>query len=296
MKALKLLTMMFPIHLSATLMTMMITCWRDVVATNNNAVEICEVPTSDTTKIKSGLSNSAFVFVKPHANTGATRELVEEKLKNAGIEILEEKTIDGKTIDKKGLIDQHYYSIASKATMLAPRDIPVPTDKFENAFGESWSTVLAEDRACNAMEACKRFECTPSELNEAWQQVDAVKFGGGFYCGTFPFHLLLTTLVFGSVHVWNDKNEHMFLYFFISSIFFPLFCGGWEQNKLLLLFLYLLKGRLSVNGKPELYVFNAFFMKMRSNYIGDDNSIHCYIVKWDPTVLSWTSFRNEVLG
>jgi len=183
------------------------------------------------------LLNSAFVFVKPHANTPATRDLVSQKLVEAGMSILSEADISGVEIDQKGLIDQHYFSIASKATILPARKIPVPTDKFEEAFGESWERVLKENRACNAMEACKRFECSSSELNDAWQKVEAKKFGGGFYCARF-----------------------------------------------------------SVNGKPDLYVFNAFFMAMRSKFVGEENAIHCYVVEWDPSKLSWASFRNDILG
>jgi hypothetical protein len=47
------------------------------------------------------LSNSAFVFIKPHANTAATQTLVREKLVASGISILSESEIDGKTIDEK---------------------------------------------------------------------------------------------------------------------------------------------------------------------------------------------------
>lgn len=121
------------------------------------------------------LKNSAFVFVKPHANTEATQNMVREKLLEKGIEILSESDIDGKTIDKKKLIDQHYYAIASKATILAAKDIPVPESKFEESFGEKWSTVLKEGRAANAMEACKKFGCTASELDAAWQKSKVVK-------------------------------------------------------------------------------------------------------------------------
>jgi hypothetical protein len=182
------------------------------------------------------LLNSAFVFVKPHANTPATRDLVREMLTKAGIEILLEQDIGGESIDKNGYIDQHYYSIASKATILPASKIPVPAEKFELTFGESWNKVLKEKRACNAMEACERFECTPDELNVVWQKAATVKFGGGFYCA-----------------------------------------------------------KISVNEKPELYVFNAFFMAMRAKFVGD-NSIHCYVVEWDPSTFSWSAFRNDILG
>jgi hypothetical protein len=130
------------------------------------------------------LKNSAFVFVKPQANTPATQALVKSKLMEAGITILSEADIDGTVIDEKKLIDQHYFAIASKATILPAKDIPVPTAKFQESFGESWQQVLEEDRACNAMDACKRFACSAVELNDAWQKAKVVKFGGGFYCGT----------------------------------------------------------------------------------------------------------------
>ena len=162
--------------------------------------------------------------------------MVREKLIEAGITILSESDVDGKTIDEKKLIDQHYYAIASKATILPAKDIPVPTDKFQSSFGESWETVLAEDRAVNALDACARFGCDASELNDAWQNTQAVKFGGGFYCGLVSF-----------------------------------------------------KGK-------ELYVFNAFFMTMRAKFVGEGTSIHTYEVEWDPAQLSWSDFRNKLLG
>ena len=154
---------------------MILTLFLSIAITVVSASEpVCEDP----------LLNSAFVFIKPHANTLATQKLVKEKLQSAGIEILSEHDIDGKTIDKKRLIDHHYYSIASKATILPADKIPVPAGRFQDDFGESWQQVLEEKRACNAMEACRRFSCTAQELNDAWREATkVVKFGGGFYCG-----------------------------------------------------------------------------------------------------------------
>lgn len=182
------------------------------------------------------LKNSAFVFVKPHANTDATQKMVRETLLSKGIEILSESDILGQTIDEKKLIDQHYYAIASKATILTADKIPVPEGKFEETFGEKWADVLKEGRAANAMQACEKFGCTAEELDAAWQNAKVVKFGGGFYCGLVSF---------------KDMTP--------------------------------------------LYVFNAFFMVMRSKFVGDV-SIHCYEVQWEPSKLSWASFRGELLG
>ena len=46
----------------------------------------------------------------------------------------------------------------------------------------------------------------------------------------------------------------------------------------------------------SIYVFNAFFMSMRNKFVGPNNSIHCYVVEWDPVVLSWKSFRSDLIG
>jgi len=182
------------------------------------------------------LANGAFVFVKPHANTPACQNLVRQQLQNSNIRILQELDIDGPTIDEKKLIDQHYYAIASKATILEPKDIPVPADKFREAFGEEWSQVLKDGKAANAMQACRRFGCSPTELDAAWQTAKVTKLGGGFYCGLVEYK------------------------------------------------------------QQSLYVFNAFFMSMRSKFVGKEDSIHCFVVEFDPARLSWSDFRNKVLG
>jgi len=145
--------------------------------------------------------NSAFVFVKPHANTEATQNLVRDKLTQSGIQILSESDVTGEEIDEKKLIDQHYYAIASKATILPAAEIPVPAAKFEESFGETWEDVLKAGRACNALEACAKFKCDPNELNDAWQKAHVVKFGGGFYCG-------LVSL--------NDQQLYVFNAFFMT--------------------------------------------------------------------------------
>jgi len=108
--------------------------------------------------------------------------------------------------------------------------------QLQAEFGEEWDTVLSEGRAVNAMDACAKFGCDASGLNDAWGKAKVTKFGGGFYCG-------LVTI-----------------------------------------------------GSQSLYVFNAFFMSMRSKFVGKDDSIHGYIVEWDESTLAWADFRGKVLG
>ena len=133
------------------------------------------------------VKNSAFVFVKPHAVTPPTIELVKSKLTGAGLTILSEGDISSEDIDQKKLVDQHYYAIASKATITPPAELAVPDDKFTEFFGESWSDVLSQGRAFTAIDACKELGLSGSEMDEAWGAAKGagkiIKLGGGFYAG-----------------------------------------------------------------------------------------------------------------
>jgi len=130
---------------------------------------------------------TAFVFAKPHANTPAVRKLIAEKFAEVGVTILSEGDLDGPTIDSKMYIDQHYYAIASKATLLQPSELNVPADKFSAQFGEEWSAVVSSGRVLNAKDACTKLGIDTSELNTMWVAAQGagkvVKLGGGFYCG-----------------------------------------------------------------------------------------------------------------
>jgi len=132
--------------------------------------------------------NSAFVFVKPHAVTEATVSLVKESLEKAGVTVLQEGDITSEEIDEKKLVDQHYYAIASKATITPPAELAVPPEKFLDFFGEPWADVLARGGAYTATDAGKALGLSSgAELDAAWGKAKAdgkiIKLGGGFYCG-----------------------------------------------------------------------------------------------------------------
>ena len=195
---------------------------------------------SSTTKMSSEDSqemNCAYVFIKPHANNAQTQELVSNTLLSKGIKIVKEGEFTGEQIDAGMHIDQHYYAIASKATILKPAQIPVPAAKFEDKFGLSWETALADGVVFNAMDACKYLGVDADGLDAIWNGADKVKFGGGFYCGSIEYQ-----------------------------------------------------------DKPKIYVFNAFFMSMRSKFVTPGTSIHYYVVEFSPKDLSWSDFRGKVLG
>jgi len=123
---------------------------------------------SSTTNTTIMPKNSAFVFIKPHANRPAVQDLVKAKLEEAGLSILSTGSISGVEIDEKQYIDQHYYAIASKATILKPEEIAVPADKFEAEFGETWSGVLESGKAYNAMQACEKLGVDAEGLETVW--------------------------------------------------------------------------------------------------------------------------------
>jgi len=137
-------------------------------------------------EVKASL-NSAFVFIKPHAVTNQTKALVEEQLAAKKISIFSQGTLSAEVIDKKQLIDNHYYAIASKATILKPTELNVPADKFKDKFGVEWQGALASGKVLNAMDACKELGVDAEELDALWVKTKKagklVKFGGGFYCG-----------------------------------------------------------------------------------------------------------------
>jgi len=142
----------------------------------------------------SGKTNSAFVFVKPHACKGASpekvQELVEKAFKKAGIRITSKGEMNADVIDKNKHIDIHYGAIASKAVLLKPNELNVPEKgqkQFEEMFGEKWSDVIAASKVYNAKDAAEKLGLDGSGLDEKWSHLkrgkDLIKFGGGFYCG-----------------------------------------------------------------------------------------------------------------
>ena len=133
--------------------------------------------------------NTAFVFAKPHANTPAVLEVIRTKFAEQGIKVLKEGIVTGDEIESKGFIDQHYYALAEKSTLTAGKDFPVTPEIFKEAFGEDWSTVVAEGRALNALEFKNKFPALQPEgaLDKAWDATSAsgkrMNLEGGLYCG-----------------------------------------------------------------------------------------------------------------
>jgi len=141
----------------------------------------------------SGKTNSAFVFIKPHAckgNPGAVEKVLEDKFKEAGIAIKEKGEMLAEKIDKNMHIDTHYGAIASKAVKLKPSELNVPDKgkkQFKEAFGEDWDAAVASGKVYNAKDGAEKLGLDAEGLNKEWSKLtrgkNLIKFGGGFYCG-----------------------------------------------------------------------------------------------------------------
>jgi len=134
--------------------------------------------------------NQAFIFIKPHAVTGQVKDFVAGRLAELKFTILSQGTLSSEIIEKKKLIDNHYYAIANKATLSQPKDLNPPAQKkeeFLKKFGISWESALADEVVYNAMEGCNKLGINGTQLNTIWatakENKQLIKFGGGFYCG-----------------------------------------------------------------------------------------------------------------
>jgi hypothetical protein len=76
--------------------------------------------------------------------------------------------LTGEQIDADKLIDQHYYAIASKATILKPHQLNVPVEKFKKQFGLDWQTALDSGKVMNALDACAEFGISADEMDKQW--------------------------------------------------------------------------------------------------------------------------------
>lgn len=134
--------------------------------------------------------NPGFLFLKPHANVKEGRSCVRDRLEQQGIAIIGEGCLDAEEIDRRGIIDAHYRSLASKALHLRPHELVVREEAqacFESVFGLPWREALQSGLVCNAKEALERLGFNVEQLDAKWSPlklgVGKVKFGGGFYCG-----------------------------------------------------------------------------------------------------------------
>jgi len=135
----------------------------------------------------------AFVFIKPHAVTDATKELVAKKFAESNLKVYQQGELKAERIEKDKLIDNHYYAIANKASLMKPAELNPPAPKiaeFETKFGISWKQALDNGIVYNAVDGCTKLGIDGKQMDKTWatckKEGNLIKFGGGFYAGKIP--------------------------------------------------------------------------------------------------------------
>lgn len=134
------------------------------------------------------MTNSALIFIKPHAVNDAAVAFIETFLRERGVELLESGELLSEEIEKRGIIDRHYFAIAKAAVELEPSELSVShggRDSFRDTFGIEFDAAVKEGRLLNSSAGMARLKGVDgSELNRLWSQGKQVKLGPGLYAGS----------------------------------------------------------------------------------------------------------------
>ena len=130
------------------------------------------------------MSNTAFVFVKPHASANAAVVAYSKAfLAEHQVRVLSEGTLS----PTGAIIDAHYSVLSRTAMDLSPADLGVGAEKkaeFEARFGVAWDQALADGTLCNYRYAQELLpDLPPPELERIWREESALRLGSGLYVG-----------------------------------------------------------------------------------------------------------------
>merc|ERR1719171_2395998 len=88
--------------------------------------------------------------------------------------ILYKLKLEAKEIESKKLIDTHYGAIASKASLLKPKQLS-PSDKakaeFSKKWGLSWEDALKQGKVYNAVDACSALGIGGTQMDTTWGKI-----------------------------------------------------------------------------------------------------------------------------
>jgi len=140
---------------------------------------------SSTTRLRAGLQeNLALVFIKPHACTPATLKAVPDFLKEQGVRVLREGSVSADEIEKQGIIDSHYASIARVGMV---RDMAAlgltasAAERFQAGYGVSLDEVMAAGQLHSAATGLEVLQVSPNELLDRCLAAGYEKLGPGLY-------------------------------------------------------------------------------------------------------------------
>lgn len=130
------------------------------------------------------MNNTALIFIKPHAVGEESTAFILEFLKDKGITFLSDGRLTAEEIDSRGIVDEHYFAIATAAVTKTPDRLEIgeeAREKFSSAFGVEWARTLSEGKILNCAQAKERLGGSGRELNERWKAGVQTKLAPGLY-------------------------------------------------------------------------------------------------------------------
>jgi cytidylate kinase len=120
-----------------------------------------------------GRTNTALVFIKPHAQVAGIADFVEKEFSLAGIKIAKRGELTGPEISKNGTIDSHYAAIGQYAMKTLPKDLPVPASKkeeFKAKFNEDFDEAAASGKMINTAQAMANYNISGPEVGKEFEK------------------------------------------------------------------------------------------------------------------------------
>ena len=127
-------------------------------------------------------TNTALVFIKPHAATDAWEGYIKQHLSSSGIRIIDSGVKYAAEIDSNRLIDQHYGSLARLAVETQPAEMELSSSakkSFADTFGVEWDAALGSVLRNDA--ALAKLGVDGAALEALWRQGDTCKLAPGTY-------------------------------------------------------------------------------------------------------------------
>eukprot|EP01041_Mallomonas_annulata_P002968 gene2968-5827_t len=174
------------------------------------------------------------------------------------IRIVSEGIIDGPTIEKEKMVDEHFNIASNCALKTDPKHLLLRLKKdistnFKSVFGRSWESLVGNAEVVNAAKACVELGVDHFGLAELWREAErskqVVRLERGVYCGLL-----------------RRKTSKR---------------GGGG-------------GRSGDNN--DVFCMNGFYGELRSQYVSAHSSVQYMELEWDDACLSWKSFLRQVVG
>jgi hypothetical protein len=134
---------------------------------------------------------TAFVYIKPHANTPLTRQICTSFFKSKGVEVAEEGDVKGTDVDSEMMFDKQYFKFADYACGNA-HEFKLRKEnlnEFRQKFGVDFDEVANDGLVLNCVEACDLLQWSNEQLSNHWEMAckegKCIQLGSCCYCAQF---------------------------------------------------------------------------------------------------------------